>query len=285
MDAALSYKERVRVAWDGVIALDGTVRKRDAALSASGYVLAGNLRPLEADGGQLRFSVPASRAGLRFRLRRFSRPILRGVWSNGRIKIAGVSDGGKINAAPRGAAVTTRAGMYYSARIWGHGCRLRLSGRLSAAQIPKFPPGMVAGLLFEPAPCCITATGPPDPVTLESIAHRSSAIQPDRTGDLVPRGGGGDDAGGNRGGCPGILRHPPRQDDHTSGGPGPSGRTIAHAEGVAANGTPAQGRTDKALEEMQSGIARVSKAVEEVDCGAAAPGSFPFLSLRPGRRE
>ena len=59
--------------------------------------------------------------------------------------------------------------------------------------------------------------------------------------------------------------------------------TIAHAEGVAANGTPAQGRTDKALEEMQSGIARVSKAVEEVARGAAAPGSFPpSCPLRPG---
>ena len=39
MDAApFSYKERVRVAWDGVTVLDGTVRKCDAALSASGYV-------------------------------------------------------------------------------------------------------------------------------------------------------------------------------------------------------------------------------------------------------
>lgn len=46
--------------------------------------------------------------------------------------------------------------------------------------------------------------------------------------------------------------------------------TIARAEGVAASGTSAQGRTDKALEEMQSGIARVSKAVEEVARGATA---------------
>ena len=63
--------------------------------------------------------------------------------------------------------------------------------------------------------------------------------------------------------------------------------TIAHAEGVAANGTPAQGRTDKALEEMQSGIARVSKAVEEVARGAAAPdhSPFPVPSAREGGNE
>ena len=63
--------------------------------------------------------------------------------------------------------------------------------------------------------------------------------------------------------------------------------TIAHAEGVAANGTPAQGRTDKALEEMQSGIARVSKAVEEVARGAAAPdhSPLPVPSAREGGNE
>ena len=63
--------------------------------------------------------------------------------------------------------------------------------------------------------------------------------------------------------------------------------TIAHAEGVAANGTPAQGRSDKALEEMQSGIARVSKAVEEVARGAAAPdhSPFPVPSAREGGSE
>lgn len=90
--------------------------------------------------------------------------------------------------------------------------------------------------------------------------------------------------GGNRGGCPGILRgiRPGKMTiqveglDHLDG-------TIAHAEGVAANGTSAQGRTDKALEEMQSGIARVSKAVEEVARGAAAPDHSPFLSPPPGK--
>ena len=63
--------------------------------------------------------------------------------------------------------------------------------------------------------------------------------------------------------------------------------TIAHAEGVAANGTSAQGRTDKALEEMQSGIARVSKAVEEVARGAAAPdhSPLPVPSAREGGNE
>lgn len=59
--------------------------------------------------------------------------------------------------------------------------------------------------------------------------------------------------------------------------------TIAHAEGVAANGTPAQGRTDKALEEMQSGIARVSKAVEEVARGVLPRIIPPFLSPPPGK--
>lgn len=68
--------------------------------------------------------------------------------------------------------------------------------------------------------------------------------------------------------------------DHLAG-------TIARAEGVAASGTSAQGRTDKALEEMQSGIARVSKAVEEVARGAAAPdhSPLPVPSAREGGNE
>lgn len=58
--------------------------------------------------------------------------------------------------------------------------------------------------------------------------------------------------------------------------------TIAKAEGAAASGPSSQGRTDKALADMQAGIARVSKAVEEVARGAAAPDRSPLPSPVPG---
>lgn len=54
--------------------------------------------------------------------------------------------------------------------------------------------------------------------------------------------------------------------------------TIARAEGVAASGLSSQGRTDKALADMQAGIARVTDAVDMVARGAAegrAPVSSP----------
>ena len=52
MDAApFQYRERVRVTWDGVTVLEGTVRKCDAALSASSYVwqvlICDNWQPME----------------------------------------------------------------------------------------------------------------------------------------------------------------------------------------------------------------------------------------------
>lgn len=47
--------------------------------------------------------------------------------------------------------------------------------------------------------------------------------------------------------------------------------TIARAEGVAASGLSSQGRTDKALADMQAGIARVADAVDMVARGVASP--------------
>ena len=54
--------------------------------------------------------------------------------------------------------------------------------------------------------------------------------------------------------------------------------TIARAEGVAASGPSSQGWTDKALEDMQAGIARVADAVDMVARGAAAEGRAPVSS-------
>lgn len=54
--------------------------------------------------------------------------------------------------------------------------------------------------------------------------------------------------------------------------------TIARAEGVAASGLSSQGRTDKALADMQAGIARVADAVDMVARGAAAEGRAPVSS-------
>lgn len=54
--------------------------------------------------------------------------------------------------------------------------------------------------------------------------------------------------------------------------------TIARAEGVAASGLASQGRTDKALADMQAGIARVADAVDMVARGAAAEGRAPVSS-------
>lgn len=53
--------------------------------------------------------------------------------------------------------------------------------------------------------------------------------------------------------------------------------TIARAEGVAASGPSSQGWTDKALEDMQAGIARVADAVDMVARGAAE-GRTPVSS-------
>lgn len=54
--------------------------------------------------------------------------------------------------------------------------------------------------------------------------------------------------------------------------------TIARAEGVAASGLSSQGRTDKALADMQAGIARVADAVDMVARGAASPDRPPLPS-------
>lgn len=54
--------------------------------------------------------------------------------------------------------------------------------------------------------------------------------------------------------------------------------TIARAEGVAAGGPSSQGRTDKALADMQAGLARVADAVDMVARGAASPDRSPLPS-------
>lgn len=54
--------------------------------------------------------------------------------------------------------------------------------------------------------------------------------------------------------------------------------TIARAEGVAASGLSSQGRTDKALADMQAGIARVADAVDMVARGAASSDRSPLPS-------
>lgn len=54
--------------------------------------------------------------------------------------------------------------------------------------------------------------------------------------------------------------------------------TIARAEGVAASGLSSQGRTDKALADMQAGIARVADAVDMVAREAASPDRSPLPS-------
>lgn len=58
--------------------------------------------------------------------------------------------------------------------------------------------------------------------------------------------------------------------------------TIARAEGAAASGPSSQGRTDKALADMQAGLARVADAVEDVARGAASPDRSPLPSPAPG---
>ena len=60
--------------------------------------------------------------------------------------------------------------------------------------------------------------------------------------------------------------------------------TIARAEGAAASGPSSQGRTDKALADMQAGLARVADAVEDVARGAASPDRSPSFSRSRERK-
>ncbi|QHV61994.1 hypothetical protein DMI77_00760 [Akkermansia muciniphila] len=189
MDAApFQYRERVRVTWDGVTVLEGTVRKCDAALSASSYVwqvlICDNWQPMEGttffgsgDGaGRISFSF-ASYSG-----------IPSGAAEKRRIKIAAALRTVLANARTHGALVTNYVvDVDESAWIWD----TEVACDKHASLLRKFlssRPGMVAWFDYSgPAPVLHIADGDRlSPVTLDRITHRLSKIQLTERVDLVP---------------------------------------------------------------------------------------------------
>lgn len=177
MDAApFSYKERVRVAWDGVTVLDGTVRKCDAALSASGYVwqveICDHWKPME---GTTFFGSGIGAGRIAFSFAAFS-GLSSGASVKRRIKIAAALRTVLDNARTHGALVTDYVlDVDDSAWIWD----TDVACDKHASLLRKFlssRPGMVAWFDYSGAsPVLHIADGDRlDPVTLDRIAHRLS---------------------------------------------------------------------------------------------------------------
>lgn len=189
MDAApFSYKERVRVAWDGVTVLDGTVRKCDAALSASGYVwqveICDHWKPME---GTTFFGSGIGAGRIAFSFAAFS-GLSSGASVKRRIKIAAALRTVLDNARTHGALVTDYVlDVDDSAWIWD----TDVACDKHASLLRKFlssRPGMVAWFDYSGAsPVLHIADGDRlDPVTLDRITHRLSKIQLTERVDLVP---------------------------------------------------------------------------------------------------
>lgn len=189
MDAApFQYRERVRVTWDGVAVLEGTVRKCDAALSASSYVwqvdIFDDWKPME---GTTFFGSGDGAGRVGFNFASFS-GIPSGAVEKRRIKIAAALRTVLDNARHHGALVTDYVlNVDESAWIWD----TAVSCDKHASLLRKFlssRPGMVAWFDYSaPAPVLHIADGDRlDPVTLYRIAHRLSKIQLTERVDLVP---------------------------------------------------------------------------------------------------
>lgn len=189
MDAApFSYKERVRVAWDGVTVLDGTVRKCDAVLSPSGYVwqveICDHWKPME---GTTFFGSGIGAGRIAFSFASFS-GLSSGASVKRRIKIAAALRTVLDNARKHGALVTDYVlDVDDSAWIWD----TDVACDKHASLLRKFlssRPGMVAWFDYSGAsPVLHIADGDRlDPVTLDRIAHRLSKIQLAERVDLVP---------------------------------------------------------------------------------------------------
>ena len=189
MDAApCQYRERVRVTWDGVTVLEGTVRKCDAALSASSYVwqveICDDWKPME---GTTFFGSGDGAGRVGFNFASFS-GIPSGAAEKRRIKIAAALRTVLANARTHGALVTDYVvDVDESAWIWD----TEVACDKHASLLRKFlssRPGMVAWFDYSgPAPVLHIADGDRlSPVTLDRITHRLSKIQLTERVDLVP---------------------------------------------------------------------------------------------------
>lgn len=189
MDAApFSYKERVRVTWDGVTVLEGTVRKCDAALSASSYVwqvdIYDDWQPME---GTTFFGSGDGAGRVGFNFASFS-GIPSGAAEKRRIRIAAALRTVLDNAIKHGALITDYVlDVSETAWIWD----TEVACDKHASLLRKFlskRPGMVAWFDYSgEAPVLHIADGDRlSPVTLDRITHRLSKIQLTERVDLVP---------------------------------------------------------------------------------------------------
>lgn len=189
MDAApFSYKERVRVTWNRVTVLEGTVRKCDAALSASSYVwqveICDDWKPME---GTTFFGSGDGAGRVGFNFASFS-GIPSGAAEKRRIKIAAALRTVLDNARTHGALVTDYVvDVDESAWIWD----TEVACDKHASLLRKFlskRPGMVAWFDYSgESPLLHIADGDRlAPVTLDRITHKLSKIQLTERVDLVP---------------------------------------------------------------------------------------------------
>lgn len=189
MDVApFSYKERVRVTWDGVTVLEGTVRKCDAALSASSYVwqveIFDDWKPME---GTTFFGSGDGAGRVGFSFANFS-GIPSGAAEKRRIRIAAALRTVLDNARKHGALVTDYVlNVDESAWIWDTDVACDKHASLLRKFLSKRP-GMVAWFDYSgPSPVLHIEDGDRlDPVTLDRITHRLSKIQLTERVDLVP---------------------------------------------------------------------------------------------------
>jgi len=189
MDAApFQYREHVQVTWDGVTVLEGTVRKCDAALSASGYVwqveICDHWKPME---GTTFFGSGIGAGRIAFSFAEFS-GLSSGASVKRRIKIAEALRTVLDNARKHGALVTDYVlDVDDSAWIWD----TEVACDKHASLLRKFlsaRPGMVAWFDYSGnVPVLHIADGNRlEPVTLDRITHRLSKIQLTERVDLVP---------------------------------------------------------------------------------------------------
>lgn len=189
MDAApFQYRERVRVMWNGVTVLEGTVRKCDAALSASSYVwqveIYDDWKPME---GTTFFGSGDGEGRVGFNFASFS-GIPSGAAEKRRIRIAAALRTVLDNARKHGALVTDYVlDVDESAWIWD----TEVACDKHASLLRKFlskRPGMVAWFDHSGnSPVLHIADGDRlAPVTLDRIAHKLSKIQLAERVDLVP---------------------------------------------------------------------------------------------------
>lgn len=189
MDAApFQYRERVRVTWDGVTVLEGTVRKCDAALSASSYVwqvdIFDDWKPME---GTTFFGSGDGAGRVGFKFASFS-GIPSGAAEKRRVKVAAALRTVLDNARQHGALATDYVlDVDESAWIWDTEVACDKHATLLRKFLSKRP-GMVAWFDYSgEAPVLHIADGDRlSPVTLDRITHRLAKIQLTERVDLVP---------------------------------------------------------------------------------------------------